>query len=68
MYTTRLSFKGNQMKVGIKTIWTDDDEDHYDLEIHSKKKISGHDFQALRNYLQEEGYIEAAREWNKNIV
>jgi hypothetical protein len=68
MYTTRLSFKGNQIEVGIKTIWTDDDEDHYDLEIRSKKKISGHDFQALRNYLQEEGYIEAAREWNKNLV
>ena len=56
------------MEVGIKTLWTDDDEDHYDLEIRSKKKISGHDFQALRNYLQEEGYIEAAREWNKNLV
>ena len=68
MYTTRLSFKGNNMEVSIKTLWTDDDMDHYDLEIRSKKKISGHDFQALRNYLQEEGYIEAAREWNKNLV
>jgi hypothetical protein len=35
----------------------------FDIEIGCKSRICGDDFQALKRYLDEEGYFEAAREW-----
>jgi len=61
MYTTKLTFKGIELKVGIQPVGSDG----FDLEIRSKKSLSGDYFQALRNYLVEEGYVDAAKDWHK---
>ena len=47
------------MEVGIKPL----DTDGYDIELRSKERISGDEFQALRHYLEEEGYLDAARKY-----
>lgn len=68
MYETDLSFKGKKFNIRIKTIFgIDDDEDHYDLEVSTNKRMSGDEFLALRKYLKEEGYIEQARQFNEEI-
>jgi hypothetical protein len=59
-YYTRLTFKG--IKCEIRLIPR---EEGFDIELASKQRISGDYFQALRTYLEEEGYFEAAREWCK---
>ena len=33
---------------------------HYNLEIRTKEKLSGDEFQKLRNYLEQEGYVDEA--------
>lgn len=38
-------------------------EDGFDIELATKQRISGDYFQALKKYLEEEGYFEAAKEW-----
>jgi len=58
-YYTKLQFKGKYMEVGIKPL----DTDGYDIELRSKERISGDEFQALRHYLEEEGYLDAARKY-----
>ena len=55
------------MEVSILNLKEDYDGDHYDIEIRSKGRMSGNDFQALRRYLQAEGYIDAAKEWNSKV-
>ncbi len=40
----------------------DEDGYHYDLEIRTKEKMSGDEFQKLRNYLEQEGYVDEAEE------
>lgn len=57
-YYTRLTFKGISCELRLIP-----NGDGFDIEITSKKRISGNYFQALRKYLDEEGYFEAAREW-----
>lgn len=57
-YYTRLAFKGIQCDIRLIP-----HGDGFDIEIASKKKITGDYFQSLRKYLEEEGYFEAAREW-----
>ena len=37
--------------------------DGYDIEVRVKGPLSGDDFQALCKYLDEEGYLEAARDY-----
>jgi len=58
-YYTKLKFNGKQMEVGIRPVGSDG----YDIELRSKERISGDEFQALRKYLQEEGYFEAAKDF-----
>lgn len=57
-YYTRLTFKG--IKCEIRLIPRNEG---FDIELAAKKRISGDYFQALKTYLEEEGYFEAAREW-----
>lgn len=33
---------------------------HYDLEIRTSEKISGQEFQKIKMYLEDEGYIDEA--------
>ena len=35
----------------------------FDIELACTQRITGEDFQALKMYLEEEGYFDAAREW-----
>ena len=58
-YYTKLQFKGKYMEIGIKPVGSDG----YDIELRSKERISGDEFQALRKYLKEEGYFEAAKDF-----
>jgi hypothetical protein len=57
-YRTKLTFKGRHFDVGIRPV----DSEGYDIEVGVKGSLSGDDFQALRQYLDSEGYLEAARE------
>lgn len=62
MYTVDLKFKGVDYRIGIiMTSW-----DSYNLELRTKEPLSGDDFQGLRNYLEEEGYVDMAREHKFN--
>jgi len=68
-YCTKLKFKNRYFTVWIKPKIVENlgfvqyDVDSYDLEIETKHSLSGDDFTALKQYLEEEGYVEAAREW-----
>lgn len=57
-YYTKLTFKG--IKCEIRLI---PNKDGFDIELGTKQRISGDYFQALKNYLEEEGYFETARNW-----
>lgn len=57
-YYTQISFKG--IKCELRLI---PNGDGFDIELKTKKRISGDYFQSLRKYLDEEGYFEAARDW-----
>jgi hypothetical protein len=59
IYYTKLNFKGRYFSVGIKPVGSDG----YDIEVRVKGPLSGDDFQALRRYLDSEGYLEAARDY-----
>ncbi len=58
-YNTKLTFKGRYFDVGIRPVGSDG----YDIEVRVKGKLSGDDFQALRQYLDSEGYLEAAKNY-----
>jgi hypothetical protein len=61
-YYTKLSFKGRYFDIGITPV----DYDGYDIEVRVKGPLSGDDFQALRKYLDSEGYFEMARNFVNN--
>jgi hypothetical protein len=58
LYRYSGDFKGIQCEIRLIP-----NRDGFDIELGSKKRISGDYFQALKQYLEEEGYFEAAREW-----
>lgn len=60
-YYTRLTFKDIACELRLIP-----NGDGFDIELGSKKRISGDYFQALKKYLEEEGYFDAAREWCNN--
>jgi hypothetical protein len=59
IYKTKLTFKKRYFDVGIRPVGSEG----YDIEVRVKGKLSGDDFQALRGYLDSEGYLEAARDY-----
>jgi hypothetical protein len=61
-YKTEITFNNKHFIVLIKINETniDDGEYHYDIELRTKSKISGDEFQKLRRYLEAEGYIDQA--------
>jgi hypothetical protein len=61
-YYTKLAFKGRHFDIGITPV----DYDGYDIEVRVKGPLSGDDFQALRKYLDNEGYFEMARNFVNN--
>ena len=58
-YNTKLTFKGRYFDVGIRPV----EDGGYDIEVRVKGSLSGDDFQALRQYLDSEGYLEAATDY-----
>lgn len=56
-YTTNIKFKNRNFKLNILP----KNYDGFDLEIELKGSLSGQDFQELRKYLIDEGYVDAAR-------
>ena len=57
-YYIRLTFKGIHCEIRLIP-----HGDGFDIELASKQRISGDYYQALKMYLEEEGYFEAAQEW-----
>jgi hypothetical protein len=57
MYKVNLKFKNVDylIKIIIK------DLEGYNLDIRTKEPLCGDDFQGLKKYLEDEGYITAAR-------
>jgi hypothetical protein len=58
-YAIHIKFKGRNFKLNILP----KDDDRFDLEMEFKGSLSGEDFQDLRKYLVDEGYVDAARSW-----
>jgi hypothetical protein len=58
MYTTKITLNKKKFTVGIIL-----NGQGYDLEIETKSPLSGNEFQVLKRYLEDEGYIDAARSW-----
>jgi hypothetical protein len=58
-FYTRLRFQDKHYEVRL----IPHGPDGFDIEIGCKSRISGDEFQALKKYLDEEGYFEAAKEW-----
>lgn len=66
-YKTKLTFNKKEFIILLKINQIDDDESyHYDIELRTKEKISGDEFQKLKKYLEDEGYIDQAIEYFKN--
>jgi hypothetical protein len=61
IYYTKLNFKGRYFDIGISPVGNEG----YDIKVRVKGKLSGNDFQALRQYLDSEGYLEAAKDFFK---
>lgn len=57
-YYTRIRFKNKQYEIRLIP-----HGEGFDIEIASKSRISGEEYQALKKYLDDEGYFEAATEW-----
>jgi len=54
-YYTKIEFKNRIFEIGIRP-----KDVGFDLELYFKGSLSGDDYQGLRNYLIEEGYVDAA--------
>ena len=57
-FYTRIRFKNKHYEIRLIP-----NKEGFDIELKCTSKISGNEFQALKNYLIEEGYFEAAHEW-----
>lgn len=62
MYSIKIKFNDRHFDVTIKP----KPEDGYDLEIGTRGRLSGDQFQALKKYLEEEGYIDQARAFSRD--
>jgi hypothetical protein len=60
-YAIQIKFKGRNFKLNILP----KDNGRFDLEMEVKGSVSGDEFQDLRKYLVDEGYVDAARSWVK---
>jgi hypothetical protein len=60
-YAINIKFKNRKFKLNILP----KENDSFDLEMEFKGSLSGADFQELRKYLVDEGYVDAARGWIK---
>lgn len=63
-YYTKLKFLNRDFIIYVLP----KEEDQFDLQIEVKGSLSGDDFILLRKYLLDEGYVEAAKEYNKHLI
>ena len=60
-YWKKIKFNNKEFRVLISINKPKDQSGyHYDMEIRTQEKISGDEFQKLRNYLEQEGYVDEA--------
>lgn len=57
-YNVKVKFKNRYFEVGILP-----KNSGFDLELSFNGSLSGDDYQGLRKYLVEEGYVDAAKEF-----
>lgn len=64
-FKINISFNKKSFTIFIKINNTDvsDGAYHYDMEIRTKEKISGDEYQKLKKYIEDEGYIDSAIEY-----
>jgi hypothetical protein len=63
MYTANIKFNKKHFTVTILP----KANNKYDMEIVTKSGFSGNEYMALKKYLEEEGYVEAARKWMSQV-
>lgn len=56
----RFNNKKYEILIFINDNTKDDDEYHYDMDIKVDERISGNEFQKLKKYIENEGYIDEA--------
>lgn len=68
-YLTNITFAGKKFRVLIHVNKPKDEEGyHYDVQLRTEETITGEEFQKLKKYLEDEGYIdEAIENFSKNI-
>lgn len=67
VYNKKITFNGKQIRVMILVNKPKDEEGyHYNVELRTTERISGDEFQKLRKYLEDEGYIDEA-EYSQNF-
>jgi len=65
-FKTELTFNKKKFIIFIKINDLESEEEyHYDIEIRVKERITGDEFQKLKKYLEDEGYIDSAIEYYK---
>lgn len=61
VYNKKIAFNGKQIRVMISINKPKDEEGyHYNIELRTTERISGDEFQKLRKYLEDEGYVDEA--------
>jgi hypothetical protein len=61
VYNKKITFNGKQIRVMISINKPKDEEGyHYNIELRTTERISGDEFQKLRKYLEDEGYMDEA--------
>lgn len=67
-YAVELFLHGKRYEILIKInslteiYGNEEKEYHYDMELRTEGKLSGHEFQSIKTYLEAEGHIDAACE------
>jgi hypothetical protein len=61
VYNKKITFNSKQIRVMISINKPKDEEGyHYNIELRTTERISGDEFQKLRKYLEDEGYVDEA--------
>jgi len=61
VYNKKITFNGKQIRVIVSVNKPKDEEGyHYNIELRTTERISGDEFQKLRKYLEDEGYVDEA--------
>jgi hypothetical protein len=59
-YKINITFNKKKYEIIIHIKDREDKEYHYDMELMTSDRISGDEFQKLKKFLEDEGYIDEA--------